>query len=63
MIRKTLNINSINPNIIKAEYAVRGELAILAEKYSHTQEIISCNIGNPQLLGQPPFTYYRQVLF
>lgn len=25
------------------------------------EEIIYCNIGNPQSLGQPPITYFRQV--
>ena len=25
------------------------------------EEIIYCNIGNPQSLGQTPITYFRQV--
>lgn len=26
------------------------------------QKIVWCNIGNPQILGQKPITYFRQVL-
>lgn len=26
-------------------------------------KIIYCNLGNPQQLGQPPITFYRQVCF
>lgn len=29
---------------------------------TQTDQIIWCNIGNPQILGQPPITYFRQVL-
>ena len=43
MPRRSLNIDNINPNVIKAEYAVRGELATRAEKY---REALA--------LGRPP---------
>lgn len=31
--RKALNINNINPHVIKAEYAVRGEIATKSDAY------------------------------
>ncbi|MBN2356929.1 aminotransferase class I/II-fold pyridoxal phosphate-dependent enzyme [candidate division KSB1 bacterium] len=53
----------INPNIIEMEYAVRGPIPQrAAELKKHGRNIIFCNIGNPQALGQRPITYYRQVL-
>lgn len=65
----------LNPNVVKAEYAVRGELALRAEqlrtllattpKQHHKlpfTRIVNCNIGNPQQLGQPPISFFRRVL-
>ncbi|MEE8341048.1 MAG: aminotransferase class I/II-fold pyridoxal phosphate-dependent enzyme [Candidatus Neomarinimicrobiota bacterium] len=53
----------VNQNIIDLEYAVRGPIpqraAILKQQ---GKNIISCNIGNPQALGQKPITFYREVL-
>lgn len=66
-----LTLDNINHNVVKAEYAVRGELALKSEAYRHQlldgvalpfDSIISCNIGNPQQLGQKPITFFRQVL-
>jgi len=69
----TLTLETINQHVVKAEYAVRGELVILASKYQKSilsaptshglpfNEIIFCNIGNPQTLGQPSLTFFRQV--
>ncbi|CAH9088690.1 unnamed protein product [Cuscuta europaea] len=67
-----VNIQSINPKVLKCEYAVRGEIVNLAQKLqeelhsnpgSHPfDEIIYCNIGNPQSLGQQPITFFREVL-
>ncbi|KAJ9054957.1 alanine transaminase [Entomophthora muscae] len=67
---KVLTESTINQNIIKVEYAVRGELAIRAEtimqdltkgkKYPF-DKVTSCNIGNPQQLNQKPITFFRQV--
>lgn len=70
---RCLSINNINPNVIKARYAVRGELAIRAETYRAKlakgsgeefpfNKIIAANIGNPQQLDQKPITFFRQVL-
>ncbi|XP_076885774.1 alanine aminotransferase 2, mitochondrial-like [Bidens hawaiensis] len=58
--------------VLKCEYAVRGEIASLAQKLqqdlqanpgSHPfEEILYCDIGNPQSLGQQPITFFREVL-
>ena len=54
---------SINQNLIEMEYAVRGPLPQrAAELRQQGKFIIPCNIGNPQALGQPPISFYRQVL-
>lgn len=70
---RVLTKDTINPAVIKAEYAVRGEIAIRAEELREmcaTEEgrkklgfddVISCNIGNPQQLEQKPITFFRQV--
>ena len=64
---------TINPAVIAAEYAVRGEIALRAEQLREEcstdegkkklgfNEVISCNIGNPQQLGQKPITFFRQA--
>ncbi|XP_061340847.1 alanine aminotransferase 2-like [Gastrolobium bilobum] len=64
--------HNINPKVLKCEYAVRGEVVTLAQNLqqdlqanpgSHPfDEIIYCNIGNPQSLGQQPITFFREVL-
>jgi len=63
---------NINPKVLKCEYAVRGEVVTLAQNLqkdlqanpgSHPfDEILYCNIGNPQSLGQQPITFFREVL-
>ena len=69
---KVLTYEGINPLVRRVEYAVRGELAIKAEKikdellkgYSHKYNfdtVVNCNIGNPQQLQQKPITFFRQV--
>jgi alanine transaminase len=70
---RPLTIESLNPTILKVQYAVRGELAIKAEAYREQlkgkdndlpfDKVISSNIGNPQQKGldQPPITFTRQV--
>jgi len=75
-LAKILSNASISPRVVKAEYAVRGELVIRAENIAKQlakdkqtgqktlpfEEIIFCNIGNPQSLGQQPLTFFRQLL-
>ena len=66
-----LNTQNINQQLVQSEYAVRGEVAQkIAEIDSQLKkgqkfpfsEIIQCNIGNPQALGQSPLTWIRQGL-
>ncbi|KAA1474456.1 transaminase [Dentipellis sp. KUC8613] len=68
-----LQVDALNPSILKVQYAVRGELAIKAEEYREKlkqpdhglpfNKVISSNIGNPQQKGldQPPITFNRQI--
>jgi len=70
---RVLTNDTVNPAVLRAEYAVRGEIAIRAEELREecsTQDgakklgfdkVISCNIGNPQQLEQKPITFFRQV--
>lgn len=70
-----LDNKTINPNVINAQYAVRGELAIRAEELRNQlkedasakdslgfDSVIYANIGNPQQLDQEPITFFRQVV-
>ncbi|ODQ83179.1 hypothetical protein BABINDRAFT_159620 [Babjeviella inositovora NRRL Y-12698] len=67
-----LNELDLNPNVIAAEYAVRGPIPARAEELRAILQtnpsslpfstIINANIGNPQQLDQQPLTWYRQVL-
>ncbi|CAL5443675.1 unnamed protein product [Camellia sinensis] len=67
-----VTLQSINPKVLKCEYAVRGEIVTLAQQLQHElqtspgahpfDEILYCNIGNPQSLGQQPITFFREVL-
>ncbi|KAF8420489.1 pyridoxal phosphate-dependent transferase [Tirmania nivea] len=71
---QTLELKHVNQNVINAQYAVRGELAVKAEVHRQAllssngnsslpfKQVISANIGNPQQLGQKPITFFRQVL-
>ncbi|XP_047044602.1 alanine aminotransferase 2-like [Lolium rigidum] len=68
----TVAVENLNPKVLKCEYAVRGEIVIHAQRLQQqlqTQpgslpfdEILYCNIGNPQSLGQQPVTFFREVL-
>jgi alanine transaminase len=63
---------TINQNVIKAEYAVRGPIVIRASELQERlkndpnsvpfEDVVLCNIGNPQSLGQKPLTFFRQIL-
>ncbi|XP_030468520.1 alanine aminotransferase 2-like [Syzygium oleosum] len=67
-----VTLDTINPKVLKCEYAVRGEIVSIAQRLqqelkenpgSHPfDEILYCNIGNPQSLGQQPITFFREVL-
>lgn len=60
----------MNAAVQEAAYAVRGAIPLRSEELREDLEagkqlpfdkVISCNIGNPQQLGQKPLTYLRQV--
>ncbi|KHO01725.1 Pyridoxal phosphate-dependent transferase, major domain protein [Metarhizium album ARSEF 1941] len=67
-----LTRDNINQHVVRAQYAVRGELAVKSEEYRARlnngdnslpfQHVVSANIGNPQQLDQKPITFFRQVL-
>ncbi|XP_010917379.1 alanine aminotransferase 2 isoform X2 [Elaeis guineensis] len=67
-----VTVETINPKVKRCEYAVRGEIVSHAQRLqqelqtkpgSHPfDEILYCNIGNPQALGQQPITFFREVL-
>lgn len=62
-LKKVMQLSNINPNVLQAQYAVRGQVVIKAlELQKQNKEIIYCNIGNPQQLGQKPLTFHRNVL-
>lgn len=71
-LSSTLTTSDINPMVLKAQYAVRGELVlraatIKAEMASGAStfpfdKLLECNIGNPQAVGQTPVNYNREVL-
>ena len=67
-----VNVKTINQNVLAAEYAVRGPIVIRAGELEEQLEkdpssvpfddIVLCNIGNPQSLGQKPITFFRQIM-
>ena len=68
-----LTLDTICSNLKKAEYAVRGTIpmkaALIAEQIrigqgsKHPFEALTeLNIGNPQIFGQKPFSFFREVL-
>jgi len=77
-MEKILKVHTINQHIVESEYAVRGAIVMRAEEHAKMlelqkkegqekrflpfDEIVYCNIGNPQSLKQPPLTYFRQYL-
>ena len=59
----TVRLADIGKTVLETEYAVRGPVvARAAELESQGREIIYCNIGNPQSLGQQALTWNRQIL-
>ncbi len=58
-----LTKSDLNPNLLEAEYAVRGPIVQRAQQLEQEgRKIIYCNIGNPQALKQRPLSYIRQIL-
>ncbi|ERN02503.1 hypothetical protein AMTRI_Chr03g48750 [Amborella trichopoda] len=63
MAPKPLDYESLNENVKKSVYAVRGELYLRAsELQKEGKKIIFTNVGNPHALGQKPLTFPRQVV-
>ncbi|KAJ8623105.1 hypothetical protein MRB53_031634 [Persea americana] len=63
MLPKALDYESLNENVKKVAYAVRGELYLRAsELQKEGKKIIFTNVGNPHALGQKPLTFPRQVI-
>lgn len=75
--KKVLTPQTINPNVLNVEYAVRGALSNRANEYADLiargehrdrglpfDSVVTANIGNPQqqpYLAQNPLTFWRQV--
>lgn len=60
---RVLSVDSINENMLKCRYDVRGEIYLAALKRTNEgKEVIYTNVGNPQALGQIPLTFNRQVM-
>ena len=58
-----LTRQALNPNLLAAQYAVRGPIVVRAQQLEEQgRKIIYCNIGNPQALKQKPLSYLRQIL-
>ncbi|MCJ8745213.1 hypothetical protein PDJAM_G00127850 [Pangasius djambal] len=69
--RKVLTLDTMNANVKKVEYAVRGPIvqrAVQLEKELREgvkkpfDEVIKANIGDAHAMGQQPITFFRQVL-
>ncbi len=67
----TLSMDTINPNIIKLQYAVRGPIVARAAELEKEvdcgskkkfDQVVKCNIGDCHATGQKPMTYLRQVI-
>ena len=59
----TIQLTDLGKAVLETEYAVRGPIvARAAELERQGREIIYCNIGNPQSLGQKALTWNRQIL-
>jgi aspartate/methionine/tyrosine aminotransferase len=56
-------MKDVSAAVLATEYAVRGPIVERAQQLEKQgREIIYCNIGNPQSLGQKPITWLRQLL-
>ncbi|CAM0951484.1 unnamed protein product [Alopecurus aequalis] len=68
----SITAETINPRVKAFNYEPCGEIARHAERLQEElnknpgsrpfQEIIYCNLGNPQALGQRPISFFREVL-
>lgn len=71
----TLTVETLPKTVLECEYAVRGAVLKRAEELEKVlhqggdaakklpfTDVVPCNIGNPQVLGQEPATFHRQVM-
>ncbi len=59
----SIQMKDLGAAVLATEYAVRGPIVVRAQELEKQgREIIYCNIGNPQSLGQKPITWLRQIL-
>ncbi|KAL8432805.1 hypothetical protein Efla_006081 [Eimeria flavescens] len=68
--RPTLTVAELPKRVLECQYAVRGPTVALARELSLQlssednklpfKKLIYVNIGDPQALGQPPISFYRQ---
>ncbi|MGO9319128.1 MAG: aminotransferase class I/II-fold pyridoxal phosphate-dependent enzyme [Terracidiphilus sp.] len=59
----SIQMKDLGAAVLATEYAVRGPIVERAQELEKQgREIIYCNIGNPQALGQKPITWLRQIL-
>jgi alanine transaminase len=59
----SIQMKDLGAAVLATEYAVRGSIVERAQELEKQgREIIYCNIGNPQSLGQKPSTWLRQLL-
>ncbi|CAL4941572.1 unnamed protein product [Urochloa decumbens] len=67
----SVTVENLNPKVLKCQYALRGDIAIHAQRLQQQlqaepgslpfDEILYCNIGNPHSHGQQPVTFFREV--
>uniref|UniRef100_A0AC34R714 Alanine transaminase n=1 Tax=Panagrolaimus sp. JU765 TaxID=591449 RepID=A0AC34R714_9BILA len=69
--KHVLTVDTINPNVVTMQYAVRGPLVIRAVELEKElaqgaqkpfKNVIKANIGDAHAMGQKPITFIRQVL-
>ncbi len=61
--QKSLTVATMNENMRKCRYEVRGEIYLAGlKRQQQGKEVIQLNVGNPQALGQQPLTFNRQVM-
>ena len=68
-----MTLDNICKKLLKAEYAVRGTIPMKAAQIAEQirigqglthpfDSLTELNIGNPQIFGQKPFSFFREVL-
>jgi len=67
-----LSMDSLPKTVVDAEYAVRGAIVTKSMEFEEQlkkpghglpfKELVPCNIGNPQAVGDTPLTFHRQLI-